>query len=257
MLNGVGLRRWGTLRKITQPSKIFTENFSICLISGPHSSYLLTGWREQEGGGHLKVLDAAAPGGQGHLIKGDMEAGTSPGQWAAGARRQRNWRGELRAPGNLLAKWSEETRGAETWPETGQSAGALRPDPGLADMRPVARGALAGPTPGALSRVAAGGRHAGRDLGHLHTRSHCPQPVGGAVARGALRHSRCYPRMEPWCRTPAPSVDQAVLLRLLLLLLLLRPASEPALPPRPPPASPALLSAADTPLTFSVLPQVA
>ncbi|XP_006914973.1 probable threonine protease PRSS50 [Pteropus alecto] len=30
--------------------------------------------------------------------------------------------------------------------------------------------------------------------------------------------------MEPWCRTPAPSVDQAVLLRLLLLLLL-RPAS--------------------------------
>nr|KAF6475787.1 serine protease 50 [Rousettus aegyptiacus] len=30
--------------------------------------------------------------------------------------------------------------------------------------------------------------------------------------------------MEPWCRTPAPSVDQAVLLRLLLLLLLPRPA---------------------------------
>lgn len=53
-------------------------------------------------------------------------------------------------------------------------------------------------------------------------------------------------------------MDQAVLLRLLLLLLLLpRPAGEPALPLRPPPASPALLSTADTPLTVSVLPQVA
>ncbi|KAM5232307.1 putative threonine protease PRSS50 isoform 1-T1 [Hipposideros larvatus] len=48
--------------------------------------------------------------------------------------------------------------------------------------------------------------------------------MGGAVARGAPRRSRCYHRMEPWCRTPAPSPHQAVLLLQLLLLLLLRPA---------------------------------
>lgn len=85
--------------------------------------------------------------------------------------------------------------------------------------------------------MAAGGRHAGRKQGGRHppphTRSCCGQPVGSAVRGGAPQCSRYYPRMEPWCRTPAPSLHRIVL----LLLLLLKPVGEPT-PNAPSPAGP-------------------